>query len=50
MSKLLIDENGGHGYIDYASIGNKVVHVFRVYNKDNENSWDNEKLIEVKDK
>ena len=50
MSKSLIDENGGHGYIDHAHIGNKVVHVFRADNKDNENSWDNEKLIEVKDK
>ena len=50
MSNSLIDENDGHGYIEHASIGNKVVHVFRAYNKDNENSWDNKKLIEVKDK
>ena len=50
MINLLIDENGGHGYLEHASIGNKVLHVFRADNKDNENSWDTEKLIEVKDK
>ena len=22
------DENGGHGYVEHASIGNKIIHVF----------------------
>ena len=30
----LEDENGGHGYVEHASIGNKLVHVF--YADDNE--------------
>ena len=28
------DENGGHGYVEHAAIGNKIVHVF--YADDNE--------------
>lgn len=28
------DENGGHGYVEHASIGNAIVHVF--YADDNE--------------
>ena len=28
------DENGGHGHVEHASIGNKIVHVF--YADDNE--------------
>lgn len=30
----LEDENGGHGYIEHAAIGNAIVHVF--YADDNE--------------
>lgn len=28
------DENGGHGYIEHAAIGNAIVHVFYADNKE----------------
>ena len=34
------DENGGHGYVEHASIGNKIVHVF--YADDNEGCENND--------
>ena len=34
MSEFTEDENGGHGYVEHASIGNAIVHVF--YADDNE--------------
>ena len=35
------DENGGHGYVEHASIGNAIVHVF--YADDNEECEADEK-------
>jgi len=37
----LEDENGGHGYVEHASIGNAIVHVF--YSDDNEECEEDEK-------
>ena len=34
------DENGGHGYVEHASIGNAIVHVF--YADDNEGCENND--------
>lgn len=34
------DKNGGHGYVEHASIGNAIVHVF--YADDNERGESNE--------
>ena len=34
------DENGGHGYVEHAAFGNKIVHVF--YADDNERGEDND--------
>ncbi|WP_312399520.1 hypothetical protein [Leuconostoc lactis] len=33
------DENGGHGYVEHAAFGNKIVHVF--YADDNEGCENN---------
>ena len=30
------DENGGHGYVEHASIGNAIVHVFYADDKEEE--------------
>lgn len=30
------DENSGHGYVEHASIGNKIVHVFYADDKEEE--------------
>ena len=30
------DENGGHGYVEHASIGNAIVHVFYTDDKEEE--------------
>ena len=35
-------ENGGHGYIEHASIGNKIVHVF--YADENTMTWETKGL------
>ena len=35
-----VDENGGHGYVEHASIGSAIVHVF--YADDNERGGNNE--------
>ncbi|ADP69207.1 hypothetical protein KMD26_gp23 [Leuconostoc phage phiMH1] len=40
-SEMTEDENGGHGYVEHASIGNKIVHVF--YADDNEGCENNDK-------
>ena len=34
------DENGGHGYIEHAAIGNKVIHVFRADDNDGDKADD----------
>lgn len=32
--KKELDENGGHGYVEHASIGNAIVHVFYADDKE----------------
>lgn len=40
VNEISEDENGGHGYVEHAAIGNKIVHVF--YADDNERGEDND--------
>ena len=39
--EVMANENGGHGYVEHASIGNAIVHVF--YADDNEGCDNNDK-------
>lgn len=40
VNEISEDENGGHGYVEHASIGNKIVHAF--YSDDDERGESNE--------
>lgn len=40
VNEISEDENGGHGYVEHASIGNAIVHVF--YADDNEGCENND--------
>lgn len=40
VDEISEDENGGHGYVEHASIGNAIVHVF--YADDNEGCENND--------
>lgn len=40
VNEINEDKNGGHGYVEHAAIGNKIVHVF--YADNNERGEDND--------
>ena len=41
MDNEYYDENGGHGYVEHAAIGNAIVHVFYA-NEEERNVCDND--------
>lgn len=40
VDEISEDENGGHGYVEHAAFGNKILHVF--YADDNEGCGNND--------